>query len=79
LDALSVLLLDLGIPLLLLVVLFPLLTGLVTGNNTASVAISVPLFLPLLPAGAWGRLIWPLCLSVPSWATRYLPFICAWF
>ncbi len=55
LDALSVLLLDLGIPLLLLVVLFPLLTGLVTGNNTASVAISVPLFLPLLPAGALGE------------------------
>lgn len=55
LDALSVLLLDLGIPLLLLVVLFPLVTGLVTGNNNASVAISVPLFLPLLPAGGLGE------------------------
>ncbi len=55
LQDLSLLLLGLGIPLLLLAVLFPLLTGLITGNNAASLGITVPLFLPLLPPGALGE------------------------
>ena len=55
LNDLSALLLGLGIPLLLLAVLFPLLTGLITGNNAASLGITVPLFLPLLPPGVRGE------------------------
>ncbi len=54
LDDLSVVLLDLGIPLLLLAILFPLITGFITGNQAASLGISVPLFLPLLPPEGLG-------------------------
>lgn len=54
LDILSVFLLEMGVPLLLLVVLFPFLIGMITGNNVASVGMSVPLFLQLLPAGNVG-------------------------
>lgn len=54
LDILSIFLLEMGVPLLLLVVLFPFLIGMITGNNVASVGMSVPLFLPLLPAGDVG-------------------------
>jgi integral membrane protein (TIGR00529 family) len=54
LDDLSVLLLDLGVPPLLLAIVFPLATGLIMANHTAAVGISLPLFLPLLPAGNAG-------------------------
>lgn len=54
LDILSVFLLELGVPLLLLAVTFSFFTGVITGNNVASLGMSVPLFLPLLPAGNLG-------------------------
>lgn len=41
--------LDRGVPLLALVTLVPFLGGYITGSNTANIAISFPLFVPMLP------------------------------
>ncbi len=71
LDDLSALLLDLGIPLLLLAVVFPMLTGMITGNNAAALGITVPLFLPLLPPGALGQAY--LAIMFISGLMGYLP------
>jgi len=49
LDELSAYLHGLGVPLIILVVSFPLLISLVTGNIHASLGLSLPFFLPLLP------------------------------
>ncbi len=43
--------LDLGLPVILLIAVISFLVGMLTGDNAASMAILVPLFLPLLPAG----------------------------
>ena len=51
---------NLGLPFLLLMFLFPVLTGLLTGDNAAAVAIVFPLFLPLL---ARERFTLPMFLS----------------
>ncbi|MEW5785733.1 MAG: DUF401 family protein [Bacillota bacterium] len=67
-------LIEAGLPLLLLMFVFPALIGLLTGDNAATVAIVFPLFLPLLATGtafypaqvaflcfssAWGHLFTP--------------------
>lgn len=54
LNDISSLLLKAGIPLFSLALLFPLTTALMTGNNSAALGMSVPLFLPLVPAGTSG-------------------------
>jgi integral membrane protein (TIGR00529 family) len=49
---LSTVLLKSGIPLLVIMFLFPALIGFITGENAAAVAIVFPLFLPLLSPGS---------------------------
>jgi len=41
-------LLDMGIPLLLLIIILPFITGFITGNNAAALGISMPILIPLL-------------------------------
>ncbi len=43
------LVLELGIPVLILVIFIPFLVGMLTGDNSASVAIIFPVFIPLIP------------------------------
>lgn len=45
------LVLDLGLPVLVLIAVISFLVGMLTGDNSASVVILFPLFLPLIPAG----------------------------
>lgn len=54
LDEISSFLIEKGIPLFMLAIIFPFIAGLVTGNNSATVGLSVPLFLSIVPAGASG-------------------------
>lgn len=48
-EMIAVFFLDRGTSLLLLTALVPFIAGFVTGNNAANIAISFPLFVPLLP------------------------------
>jgi len=41
-------LLEIGIPLLLLIIILPFITGFITGNNAAALGISMPILIPLL-------------------------------
>ncbi len=41
-------LLDIGMPLLLLIIILPFITGFITGNNAAALGISMPILIPLL-------------------------------
>ncbi len=43
--------LDLGIPVIILIAVISFLVGMLTGDNSASVVILFPLFMPLIPAG----------------------------
>ncbi len=45
------LVLDLGIPVIILIAVISFLVGMLTGDNSASVVILFPLFTPLIPAG----------------------------
>ncbi len=45
------LVLELGIPVLVLIAVISFLVGMLTGDNSASVVILFPLFMPLIPAG----------------------------
>lgn len=45
------LVLDLGLPIIVLVAVIAFLVGILTGDNSASVVILVPLFMPLIPSG----------------------------
>ena len=51
LNEISSFLTDAGIPLFVLAILFPLISGLITGNNNAAIGLSAPLFLSIIPAG----------------------------
>lgn len=54
LDDLSVMLLGFGMPLLLLAILFPFVTGIITANHSAAIGITISIFLHLLPQGNAG-------------------------
>lgn len=41
-------LLEIGVPLLLILIVFPFITGFISGNNTASLGIALPVIIPLL-------------------------------
>lgn len=45
------LVLDLGLPVIILIAVISFLVGMLTGDNSASVVILFPLFMPLIPAG----------------------------
>lgn len=47
----TTLILNTGMPIIILIAFVSILVGLLTGDNSASVAILFPLFLPLIPAG----------------------------
>jgi len=44
------LVISLGIPVIILITVIPFLVGLLVGDNSASVAILLPLFIPLVPS-----------------------------
>ncbi|MDW7739852.1 MAG: DUF401 family protein [Bacillota bacterium] len=46
------LVLDKGVPVIILLTFIPFLVGMLTGDNSASVAILFPMFMPLIPTGA---------------------------
>lgn len=46
---LTTLVINMGIPVIVLVALIPFLVGMLTGDNSASVAVIFPMFMPLLP------------------------------
>ncbi len=46
---LTLVVLDLGIPVIVLIAVIPFLVGMLTGDNSASVAVIFPMFMPLLP------------------------------
>lgn len=70
LDEISLLLVRMGIPILMLVFIFPFMVGLIIGNTCASIGLTVPIFLPLIPAGASG--IPYYCLIYSASVTSYL-------
>ncbi len=49
-----------GVPIILIALVFPYLTGLATGNQIAAVGVSLPIIIPMVPAGSEG---WP-CLGL---------------
>lgn len=51
LNEISIFLTEMGVPLAVLAVLFPLIAGLVIGNSNAAIGLSIPLFLTIIPAG----------------------------
>jgi hypothetical protein len=51
LNEISLFLVDTGIPLFILAILFPLISGLIMGNNSAAIGLSAPLFLSIIPTG----------------------------
>lgn len=50
----------LGLPVILLLAIIPFLVGLLTGENSASMAILIPIFMPLLPQST---VAWPAYLA----------------
>lgn len=74
LNEISSFLVETGIPLFVLVVLFPLITGLIMGNNSAAIGLSAPLFLPIIPAGASGIPYYNLIYIVSATSYMASPF-----
>jgi integral membrane protein (TIGR00529 family) len=51
LNEISELMVDKGVPLFIMAILFPFIAGIITGNNGAAIGLTAPLFLSMLPEG----------------------------
>ena len=70
LDEISLMIVNLRVPLFLLVFIIPFLIGLMIGNTGAAIGLSVPIFMPLIPVGSSGVPYY--CLLYIASVTSYL-------